>query len=71
VHLEGADVSITAAAGDTRECLAAAVDGLDTSTRIVPLGEGALTALIGEELGVRTRDVAFERALASALEIQA
>ena len=69
VRLEGADVAITAA-GDTRECLAAAVDGLDTSTRIVPLGGGTLTALIGEELGVRTRDLAFERALASALEIQ-
>jgi hypothetical protein len=46
------------------------VDGLDSSTRVVPLGDGALASVIGEELGVRTRDIAFERALASALEIQ-
>ena len=70
VRLEGAQIAITATASDTTECLAAAVDGLEGSTRIVPLGEGTLTALIGEELGVRTRDFAFERALASALEQQ-
>lgn len=69
VRLEGPDVTITAAT-NTNDCLAAAVDGLDSSTRIVPLGEGTLTALIGEELGVRTRDLAFERALASALELK-
>ena len=70
VRLEGPDVTITAAT-NTNDCLAAAVDGLDTSARIVPLGEGTLAALIGEELGVRTRDLAFERALASALELKA
>ena len=68
VHLEGANVGITAAAGDRVECLTAAVVGDDATARLVPLGEGALSALIGEELGVRTRDLAFERALASALE---
>lgn len=71
VHLAGTPVSITAAVKEGHGCLAAAVDGLDSSSRIVPLGEGTLASLIGEELGVRTRDVAFERALASALEIQA
>lgn len=71
VHLDGAPVSITAAVKAGHSCLAAAVDGLDSSTRIVPLGEGTLASLIGEELGVRTRDLAFERALASALEIPA
>lgn len=71
VHLEGTPVSITAAVKEGHGCLAAAVDGLDSSSRIVPLGEGTLASLIGEELGVRTRDVAFERALASALEIEA
>lgn len=70
VHLEGPDVSITAQQ-KTEGCLTAAVDGLDSTTRVVPFGEGTLTALIGEELGVRTRDIAFERALTSALEIQA
>jgi glucose-6-phosphate dehydrogenase assembly protein OpcA len=52
-----------------RGCLHAEIAGHDASARIVPMGEGTLTALIGEELGVRTRDAAFERALAAALEI--
>ena len=70
VRLEGPDVAITVSSSDTNDCLTAAVDGHDSSTRIVPLGEASLTALIGEELGVRTRDLAFERALVSALENQ-
>jgi hypothetical protein len=71
VHLEGTRVSVTATLKEGRGCLAAAMVGHDSSTRIVPLGDGSLGSLIGEELGVRTRDLAFERALASALEIQA
>jgi hypothetical protein len=70
VHLEGAHVSITATVTEGRGCLAAAVEGLEASTRVVPLGEGTLASLIGEELGVRTRDFAFERALASTLEMK-
>lgn len=70
VRLEGADVSITVER-TTDDCLTAGVDGVDRSMRVVPLGAGTLTALIGEELGIRTRDLAFERALASALEIGA
>jgi len=54
-----------------RGCLHAEVIGHDSPARIVPLGEGTLTAVIGEELGVRARDAAFERALAAALEIPA
>jgi hypothetical protein len=71
VHLETTDLAITAETLKGARCLTASVDGLDSSARVVPLGDGALTALIGEELGVRTRDLAFERALTSALEIQA
>ncbi len=71
VHLDGAHVSITAVVRPGHGCLAASVDGLDGSARIVPLGAGTVASLIGQELGVRTRDLAFERALASALEIQA
>ena len=71
VRLEGDGVAITAAVKTGRGCLTAAVDGQATSLRVVPLGEGTLASLIGEELGVRTRDVAFEKALASAREIQA
>lgn len=70
VHLDGTPVSITAAVKQGHGCLTVMVDGLDSSTRVVPLGDGALASVIGEELGVRTRDIAFERALASALEIQ-
>ncbi|HET7696488.1 MAG TPA: OpcA/G6PD domain-containing protein [Vicinamibacterales bacterium] len=69
VRLEGTGVAITAA-GKTSECLTAAVDGFEESARIVPVGDATLAALIGEELGVRTRDLAFERALASALELE-
>jgi glucose-6-phosphate dehydrogenase assembly protein OpcA len=69
VALEGTALSITLQVRHGRGCLAAAVDGLDASTRIVPLGDGSLASLIGEELGVRTRDLAFEQALAAALEI--
>ena len=54
-----------------RGCLHAEIGGREASARVVPLGEGSLTAVIGEELGVRTRDLAFERALAAALEIPA
>jgi len=51
-------------------CLEAGVDGADGCLRIVPLGDGSLASFIGEELAVRTRDVAFERALAAAREIR-
>ena len=54
-----------------RGCLEAEIVGHEASARIVPLGEGTLTAVIGEELGVRARDKAFELALAAALEIPA
>jgi hypothetical protein len=69
VHLKGEHVAITAELKTGRGCLTAAVDGLAASARVVPLGDGALASLIGEELGVRTRDLAFERALAAAREI--
>jgi glucose-6-phosphate dehydrogenase assembly protein OpcA len=52
------------------ECLEASVTGADGCVRIVPLGDGSLSSLIAEELAVRTRDVAFERALAAARERQ-
>lgn len=50
-------------------CLEASVDGAEATARIVPLGDGTLASLIGEELGVRTRDLAFEQALVAAREI--
>lgn len=43
--------------------------GAEPAARVVPLGDGSLASLIGEELGVRTRDLAFEQALVTAREI--
>jgi len=53
----------------SRACLAATVDGSEGTSRIVPLGDGTLASLIGEELAVRIRDIAFEEALVAAREI--
>jgi hypothetical protein len=71
VRLGGPDLHITLAVKPSGTCLEAAVEGDAGSSRAVPLGDGGLTALIGEELGVRTRDLAFERALVRAQEIRA
>ena len=74
VALAGGALSITLHARTRHECLEASVKdagSLDASARIVPLGDGALASLISEELGVRTRDLAFEQALVAAREIQA
>jgi hypothetical protein len=74
VLLEGGAISITLQAHAGRGCLEASVaggSGADDWSRVVPLGDGTLTSLIGEELGVRTRDLAFEQALVAAREIQA
>ena len=47
-----------------------ATAGASDSERVVPTGELSLSSLIAEELGVRTRDLAFERALVAAREIR-
>lgn len=51
-------------------CLEAQVDGA-AGARMVPLGDFALAARFAEEIGVRTRDAAFERALVFAMEMDA
>lgn len=68
---QGLEVSIRVL--PSRTCLEASLRGasMEPMSRVVPLGDTSLAALIGEELGVRARDVAFERALASALETSA
>ena len=68
VALEGPRLTVTLDVKEDRSCLVAAVEGDDASARIVPLGDGSLGSLIGEELAIRTRDLAFEQALVSALE---
>lgn len=67
--LTGANLTITLQVRSTRTCLEAVVAGVEASNRVVPCSEPTLAALLNEELAVRTRDVAFEQALASAKEI--
>jgi hypothetical protein len=71
VHLAGEGVTISLSVRPTRTCLEATVAGVDLSSRVVPLEEGTLSSWIGEELGVRTRDLAFERALRACRELTA
>jgi glucose-6-phosphate dehydrogenase assembly protein OpcA len=47
----------------------ARVSGVDAASRIVSLGDQGLPALIGEELRIRARDLAFERAIAASKEM--
>lgn len=71
VRLAGDTVAIKLSVRQGRSCLEASVEGAEATARIVPLGDGTLSSLIGEELGVRTRDFAFEQALVAAREISA
>jgi len=73
VELAGDAFTISLGVPAGRACLEAsvssAVAGAEPTTRVVLLGDGTLTSLIGEELGLRTRDLAFEQALVTAREI--
>lgn len=73
VKLTGETMAISLGVRPGHACLEARVDGAgaDATARVVPLGDGTLASLIGEELGVRTRDLAFEQALVTAREISA
>jgi glucose-6-phosphate dehydrogenase assembly protein OpcA len=54
-----------------RTCVqtAAAVTNLPSASRIVSLGNQQLSALLGEELRIRARDLAFERAVAASRKV--
>jgi glucose-6-phosphate dehydrogenase assembly protein OpcA len=67
VRLTGEAPTLTLQVRGDGTCLSAEVEGAP-GARIVPLGEDSLSSRIKEELGVRTRDAAFERALTAALE---
>jgi glucose-6-phosphate dehydrogenase assembly protein OpcA len=71
VTMSDGRVEIVLRVGESRSCLGASVRGTAAGdvSRVVPLGDRGLKALISEELRVRARDAAFERALAAALEI--
>jgi glucose-6-phosphate dehydrogenase assembly protein OpcA len=70
VQLSGDDLSISLQVPEGRTCLEAALTPGEIA-RVVPLGDPSLASLIGEELGVRTRDAAFEHALVAVKEIPA
>jgi glucose-6-phosphate dehydrogenase assembly protein OpcA len=66
VRLSNAERRLTLRLAESRTCVMTAVegDGADVS-RIVSLGDQSLAALITEELRVRSRDRAFERAVSA------
>ena len=69
VTIECGGPPITLKMREGRACFEANAGAVE-SEHVVPTGETSLSALIGEELGVRTRDLAFERALVAAREIR-
>jgi hypothetical protein len=70
VRLPGERVSITIRRVNGG-CLEASIDGEVDDVRVAPLGDDSLSACITAELAVRTRDIAFERALAAAIALPA
>lgn len=68
VALECAGETVALRMREGRGCFEATSSASEPD-RVVPTGDGSLSTLIGEELGVRTRDLAFERALVAAREI--
>lgn len=68
VRLSNGEQELLLALASSGTCVetAAHVQGHAGATRIVPLGDQSLAAFIAEELRIRTRDLAFERALVSA-----
>jgi glucose-6-phosphate dehydrogenase assembly protein OpcA len=71
VRLGGDPLSIGIRMLPNGTCLEATVEGNDAEVRVAPLGETTLSRWIGEELAVRARDRAFERALAAMSELVA
>ncbi len=70
VSLDCGGVPVTLKIREGRPCFEATA-GSGESERVVPTGDVSLSGLIGEELGVRTRDFAFERALIAARALPA
>jgi hypothetical protein len=71
VRLSNGDQELLLARGSSGTCVetAAHLTGHAGATRIASLGDQSLAALVAEELRIRSRDLAFERALAAARAI--
>ena len=69
VRLGDAERSLTLRLGRSKHCVhtAMAIDGEHTSSRIASLGDQRLPSMMAEELRIRARDAAFERAMAAAV----
>ena len=70
VRIAGEGPALTLQVLEGQTCLEASVDGGD-GPRMVPLGDGTLGSRFVEEISVRPRDAAFERALVAAMEMGA
>jgi glucose-6-phosphate dehydrogenase assembly protein OpcA len=68
VELGGDVEALTLSLAPSRTCVEATVRlrGSGVASRMVSVGEQGLAALVGEELRIRSRDLAFERAVAAA-----
>jgi glucose-6-phosphate dehydrogenase assembly protein OpcA len=73
IALGEGDQQLTLQLAASRACVSAAVavSGHAGASRTVSLGDQSLAALIAEELRIRSRDTAFERALAAQSGLQA
>ncbi len=68
VALSGGAQELSLRLASSRTCVetAARAGGVEAASRTVSLGDQGLAALLGEELRIRARDLAFERAVAAA-----
>ena len=70
VRLTGGGPGLTLEVRDGGGCLEASIDGAG-GARMIPLGNESLASRFVEDIGVRSRDAAFERALVAAMELGA
>ena len=70
VRLTGGGPGLTLEVQRENTCLEASVDGAG-GVRMVPLGDGSLASRFVDDIRVRARDAAFERALVAAMEMRA
>jgi glucose-6-phosphate dehydrogenase assembly protein OpcA len=72
VTLSGGDLELALGLVQGGTCVhtAARLGGRECAARTVALGDGGVPALIAEELRVRSRDLAFERAIAALAEVK-
>ena len=68
VRLSGGGTGLTLQVHENDTCLEASIDGVGGAS-MVPLGDGSLASRFVEDIAVRTRDAAFERALVAAVEM--